>query len=224
MRFWIVGRSMTPSERTRVDIGRVVDPGLAHRGAGALDDAPDPALPDEHVMRLFGQHKAAGARQRVEPRLRQRMQLHLAVAIGEEREHEEGEPVRGRLVEGAQQARAVAVARLAAQQILGLLAPVAAEIFLQQIDHRPQVAGLLDIDLEQVAQIVERRRGAAEMALLLDRSRLGVALHDDQPPQHRAVFARHLLPGRLALVRAEADRAVLDRPAPAVCPSGIPAF
>src|SRR5829696_3972821 len=70
--------------------------------------------------------------------------------------------------------------------------------------------GLLDIDLKQVAQIVERRRGAAEMALLLDRSRLGVALHNNEATQHRAVFARHLLPGRLALVRAEADRAPLD--------------
>src|SRR5436853_5940964 len=49
------------------------------------------------------------------------------------------------------------------------------------------------------------------MALLLDRCRLGVALHDDQAAQHRAVFARHLLPGRFALMRSEADFAVLDR-------------
>ncbi len=35
---------------------------------------------------------------------------------------------------------------------------------------------LLDIDLEQVAHVVERGRGRAEMALLLDRRRLGVAL------------------------------------------------
>src|SRR5437879_12776325 len=70
---------------------------------------------------------------------------------------------------------------------------------------------LFDIHLEQVAQIVERWGSAAEMALLLDRCRLGVALHDDQAAQHRAVFARHLLPGRFALMRAEADLAVLDR-------------
>ena len=49
------------------------------------------------------------------------------------------------------------------------------------------------------------------MTLLLDRGRFGVALDDDQPAQHRAVFARHFLPGRLALMRAEADPAVLDR-------------
>src|SRR6187200_545716 len=98
------------------------------------------------------------------------MQLHLAVAIGKEREHKEGEPIGGRLVEGAQQARRVAVSRLPAQQILGLLAAVPPEILLQQIDHRPQMAGFLYIDLEQVAQIVKRRGGAAEMALLLNRS------------------------------------------------------
>src|ERR1051325_4255752 len=73
------------------------------------------------------------------------------------------------------------------------------------------MAGFLDIDLKQVAQIVERGGGAAEMALLLDRRRLGVALNDDETAQHRTVFARHFLPGRLALMRAEADLAVFDR-------------
>jgi hypothetical protein len=38
------------------------------------------------------------------------------------------------------------------------------------------VAALLDVDLEEIPQVVERRRGEAEVALLLDRGRLGVAL------------------------------------------------
>ena len=42
-----------------------------------------------------------------------------------------------------------------------------------------------------------------EVALLLDRRGLGVALRDDDPAQRRTVLARHLLPDRLALVRAE---------------------
>ena len=92
----------------------------------------------------------------------------------------------------------------------GLLAAVGAEIFLQQIDHRPEVAAFLDVHLEQVAHVVERGRGLAEIALLLDRGRLGVALDDDQAAQHRAVFARHFLPGRLALVGAERNLAALD--------------
>src|ERR1700692_3932846 len=60
------------------------------------------------------------------------------------------------------------------------LAALAAEIFLQQVDHRPEMAAFLDIDLEQVAQVVERGRGLAEITLLLDRGRLGVALDHDQ--------------------------------------------
>ena len=91
------------------------------------------------------------------------------------------------------------------QQLLGLLAAVPAEVGVQQVHHRPQVPALLDVDLEQVAQVVQARRGGAEVALLLDRGGLGVALDDDQPPQVAAVLAGHLLPGGLALVLAERD-------------------
>ena len=94
----------------------------------------------------------------------------------------------------------VLAAGVAVQQLLGLLAALPAEVGVQQVDHRPEVPALLDVDLEQVAQVVEARRGGAEVALLLDRGRLGVALDDDQPLQVGAVLARHLLPGRLALV------------------------
>ena len=200
---------MTPSARTLLDVVRVLDAGRLHRLAGALHGAADAGLADEHVVRFLGQHEAAGARQRIEARLRQAFELHLAVAVGEEREHVERQPVRRRLVEGAEHARLVGVAGAALQQLLGLLAAVAAEIFLQQVDHRPEVAAFLDIDLEHVAHVVERRRGLAEMALLLDRGRLGVALDDDQAAQHGAVFARHLLPGRLAEMLAERNLAVL---------------
>src|SRR5437773_2408153 len=73
------------------------------------------------------------------------------------------------------------------------------------------MAALLDIDLKQVAQIVKRGRGVAEPALLLNRGRLGVALDDDEAAQHRAVFARDLLPRGLALMPAKTDPAPLDR-------------
>ena len=36
-------------------------------------DAADAGLADEHVVRFLGQHEAAGARQRIEARLRQRI-------------------------------------------------------------------------------------------------------------------------------------------------------
>src|SRR5258707_10902732 len=96
---------------------------------------------------------------------------------------------------------------MALQQPLGLLAPVAAEIGVQEIDHRPEMPALLDIDLEEVPEIVERRAGMAEETLLLDRGGLGVALRHDQPAQYRAVLAGDLLPGRLAVLVAEADAA-----------------
>jgi hypothetical protein len=82
------------------------------------------------VVRFLGQHEAAGARQRIEAGLRQRVQLHLAVAVGEVGEHEERQPIRCRLVEGAQHTRAVGIAGAAAQKFIRLLAPVAPEVFL----------------------------------------------------------------------------------------------
>src|SRR5262249_61996166 len=81
---------------------------------------------------------------------------------------------------------------------------------------------LLDIDLKDVAHVVERGCGLAEMALLLDGGGLGVALNDDKPPQHGAIFARHLLPGGLAVMPAEGNLAALllrpQQDAPAVLP------
>src|SRR4029079_11120684 len=130
------------------------------------------------------------------------------VRSGEEGEHVEGEPVRRRLVEGAEHARLVGVAGAPLQQLLGLLAAIAAEIFLQDVDHGPEMPSFLDIDLQDVAHVVERGRGLAEMALLLDRGRLGVALDDDEPAQHGAVLARDLLPGGLAEMPAEWNLAI----------------
>ena len=215
------GRQIDHAERAHFcDVVGIADAGGLHRLAGSLHHAADAGLADEHVVRFFGQHEAAGARQRIEAGLRQRVQLHLAVAVGEVGEHEERQPVRRRLVEGAEHARRIGIARAAAQQLVGLLAAVAAEIFLQQIDHRPEMAAFLDIDLEQIAQVVERGRGLAEMALLFDRGRLGVALDHDQAAQRGAMFARHFLPGRLAVMLAERDDAVFllrrQQDAPAV--------
>jgi hypothetical protein len=111
----------------------------------------------------------------------------------------------------AQHARRIDMAGTAAQQLLRLLAPVGTEMLLQQIDHRPQMPPFLHVHLEQVAQVIEAGRGGAEMALLFDTRRLGVALDHQQPAQHGAVFARHLLPDLLAPVMAEADGPSLHR-------------
>ena len=68
-----------------------------------------------------------------------------------------------------------------------------------------------DIDLEKVAQIVERGTGVAEPALLLDRGRLGIALGHDQPAQARPMLARHLLPHRLAHRIPKTDASIWHR-------------
>ncbi len=73
------------------------------------------------------------------------------------------------------------------------------------------MAAFFHVDLEKAAQIVERRAGVAEQALLLDRGGLGVALRDDQAAQGRAMLARHLLPDGLAEEIAEADLALGHR-------------
>ena len=178
---------------------------LVHHLAGALDHAAHAGLADEHVVAFLGQHELTGPGQRIEAGLGERGELVLAVAVGEVGEHEERQPVRRLLVERAQDAGLVGIAGMALQHRFRLLAPVAAEIGVQQVDHRPQMPAFLDIDLEDVAEVVERRAGEPEHALLLDRGGLGIALGDDQPPQRRAVLARHLLPDVLALVLAEGD-------------------
>src|SRR5258705_6446886 len=154
---------------------------LPHDLAGPLHDAPHPALAHEHVVGFLGQHEAAGARQRVEAALGQARELVLAVPVGEGAGHEEREPVRGPLVEGAQDAGLVVVAGAPLQERLRLLAAVAAEVGVEDVHHRPQVAALLDIDLEEIAQVVERRAGPAQVPLLLQRGGLGGALGHDQP-------------------------------------------
>src|SRR5258707_13816275 len=129
----------------------------------------------------------------------------LAVPVGEEGEHEERQPVGGLLVEGAEDPGAVRVPGVPPEQLLSLLAPVPAEVGVQQVDHRPQMPALLDVDLEQVPQAIQTGPRRAEGSLLLHPGGLGVALDDDQPPQLAAGLAGNLLPGGLALVLAESD-------------------
>ena len=100
------------------------------------------------------------------------------------------------------------VAGAAHEQLVGFVAAVTTEVAVQQVHHRPEVAALLDVDLEQVAHVVQARRGETQRTLLLDRCRLGVALHDDEPPKFGPELARHLLPHGFADVVAEADSAV----------------
>src|SRR5262249_114335 len=112
------------------------------------------------------------------------------------------------------------------------LAAVAAEIFLQDIDHGPQMPAFLDIDLKHVAHVVERGRGLAEVALLLDRGGVGVALDDDAAAPPRPAFPPPPPPPPLSPTPPARPGCRTDgrtescgppRAAPAGCPSGPPA-
>src|SRR4029453_10879353 len=175
---------------------------LAHLLAGSLDDALHSGLAHEHVVGLLGEHEAARAGERVEPALGEAGQLVLAIAVSEEAEHEEGQPVRRLLVEGAEDAGLVGVPRAPLEQRLRLLAPVAAEGRVAEIHHSPEVASLLHVDLEEIAEVVQGRARAPEVPLLLHRGGLGVALGHDEPAQDAAVLAGHPPPRRTALVIA----------------------
>src|SRR5882757_258719 len=67
------------------------------------------------------------------------------------------------------------------------------------------MAAFFHIHLEEIPQIVHRRRRQSEMTLLLDRGWLGVALRYDDTSQVRSILTGDLLPHRLAFVGAEGN-------------------
>ena len=88
-------------------------------------------------MRFFGQHEAAGARQRIKTGFGQCAQLKLAVTIGEVGEHVERQPVRRLFIECGENTRLLGIAGIALQQCFRFFAAVAAKMLVQQIHHRP---------------------------------------------------------------------------------------
>ncbi len=82
------------------------------------------------------------------------------------------------------------------------------------------MTALFDVDLKKVSQIVKRRAGLAEFALLFNGSRLGVSLRDDNAPQRVAEFTRHFLVRGLAVVVTKANLRIglrgLEKDAPTI--------
>jgi hypothetical protein len=70
---------------------------------------------------------------------------------------------------------------------------------------------LLDVHLEEVAEVVEAWAMRAKRSLLLDAGRFGVALDHDQAPQLIAELTGDFLPHRLALEIAKPDAAIVRR-------------
>ena len=162
------------------------------------------------MMRFFSQHELRRCGKRIEAGLGERRQLELAVAVGEVREHVERQPVRRFLVEGTENARVVfspqrrrAVLRLPrdrrgrSSDAAGTPSPTGGAL----PPHSPETG---------CAGRTSTVR-STQMPLLLDRSRLRIALRDDNAAQVRAMLARHILPRSLALVLTEMNLAVPRR-------------
>src|SRR5262249_32859797 len=113
-----------------------------------------------------------------------------------------------RLIKCAEDARFVCISRVALEQFFCFFSAVAAEVGVQQVDHRPEVSAFLHIYLEQIAQIIKRRRRMPEQALLLDRCRLGVTLRDNQSAECGAILTWNLLPDFLAEIVAKSNAAI----------------
>src|SRR5262249_8823788 len=72
------------------------------------------------------------------------------------------------------------------------------------------MAAFLDVDLEQVAEIVQAGAPLPEPALLLHARRLRISLRHDEPSKLVAELTGDLLPHRMAEKIAEADSAIVN--------------
>src|SRR5436190_10369251 len=82
---------------------------------------------------------------------------------------------------------------------------------MEKINDRPQVSAFFNINLEKIAQVVERRAGFSQLPLLFDRGRLGVALRYQDASQSIAKLAWHFLIGGHAAVITETNFRVSAR-------------
>jgi len=120
------------------------------------------------------------------------------------------QPVGRCLIERLQDPGVVFLTTAPLKECFPFFAAITTEIFVQQIDHGPEVAALFNVDLEEVAQVVLTGRSQAQMALLLDTRWFGIALGHDDTAEVGPVFAGDVLPDLFTEVIAEMDLAVGD--------------
>src|SRR6266568_898823 len=161
----------------------LIEEALHHLGwhLARLHDPQQAVVPGAQVERFLLEHRVHGARQRVKGRDGEHRQLELAVAIDELGVGEEVEPVVDELVERSEQALPFVGAAL--EQLRRLTPAFVPEVPAEQVRHLPTVSHLLGHHPHQGQQVVVARRVGQEIALLLDRSKLGIALINDQVQQ-----------------------------------------
>src|SRR5436309_14529066 len=67
------------------------------------------------------------------------------------------------------------------------------------------MTAFFDVNLKKISQVVKRWTGVAELTLLLNGSRLSIALRDDDASQRITKFAGHFLICRRAVVVTETN-------------------
>ena len=103
------------------------------------------------MVGLFGEHESCGAGQGIKARLGQGAELELTITVGEIGEHVEREPVGRLLVKRPENTGVVLLAAAALKQCFCLLATIQAKMFMQKVDHGPEVTALFHIHMKEVA-------------------------------------------------------------------------
>ena len=140
---------------------------------------------------------------------REHVELELPVAVDELGVREEVDPVVHVHVEGAEQP--VVLPGAALEELARLDLPGLAEVVDEQVAHLPAVAHLLDHDPADAVGVVVGGRGLEEVALLLDRGELRVALVDDEVQERVADRLVGDLRDPLPLVPAPGSRRTRSR-------------
>ncbi len=106
----------------------LIEEALDHFGGhfARLHNAQQAVVAGAEVIRLLLEHRSHGARQRIERRDGEHLELELAVAVDELRVREEVEPVVDDLIEGAEQPLAFIGAAL--EQLRRFALPFVAEM------------------------------------------------------------------------------------------------
>src|SRR5713101_3799480 len=164
------------------------------RDHSRFNHAPKAVVASTHVEGFFAQHVRCRAPKRCEGGELQHLKLELAVTVDEVGVGEEVEPVVDVDIECAQQA--FIFKSTALQHFLRFDFSRRAEEIDEQGAHLPAVTHLFDHHAGQGATVPVGGRNFEQVALLLNRGKLGVALVDDHVHERVA----HLLSGYLPQV------------------------
>src|SRR5262249_1851463 len=142
-----------------------------------LNNPPQAIMTHPEMERLFLQHRSHTARQGRKSRMAEHAQLVFAVPVDKLRKGKEVKPGLDRLVKRSEEPLLVEGATL--QQLLCFQAAGTPEMCHQQVTHLVTMAHLFRHYPCQATQVILAGCRVVQMALLLDRGKLCVALVDN---------------------------------------------